>query len=303
MHIILKQKKEFHIFHKKGRCIRVFLLNPIIYSKKSLSESKQNNRKGTPGCTWQRGSMTVEAAVVLPILACVLAFLLFFFRMIQVGLSVQQVLEEAGREIAVYAQCEREENVAETVYLGMAKGIVWSKLRQDSNIGRYVEGKTAGISLAASSFGGDEICLQADYRMKFPVTLLGKRVFWMSQTTRYRKWTGWSAGQDDTDSETWVFVTETGTVYHRTSSCSYLTLTIRSVDEAAVEDCRNESGGKYKCCEKCAGKENRFQKVYITNYGDRYHTDLNCSGIKRNVEMVRLSEVEGKGACSKCWKQ
>lgn len=303
MHIILKQKKEFHIFRKKGRCIRVFLLNPILHSKKSLPESEQNNRKGTPGCTWQRGSMTVEAAVVLPILVCALAFFLFLFRMIQVGLSVQQVLEEAGREIAVYAQCEREEDVAETVYLGMAKGIVWSKLRQDSNIGKYVEGKTAGISLAESSFRGDEICLQADYRMKFPVTLLGKKVFWMSQTTRYRKWTGWSVGQGDTDGETWVFVTETGTVYHRTASCSYLTLTIRSVDEAAVGDCRNESGGKYERCEKCAGKENRFQKVYITNYGDRYHTDLNCSGIKRTVEMVRVSEVEGKGACSKCWKQ
>ena len=36
---------------------------------------------------------------------------------------------------------------------------------------------------------------------------------------------------------------------------------------------------------------------------NKYHTDLNCSGIKRTIEMIRLSDVEGKGACSKCWKE
>jgi len=40
-----------------------------------------------------------------------------------------------------------------------------------------------------------------------------------------------------------------------------------------IEKLRNESGGKYKPCERCCkGKNYNLEKaVWITNYGDRYH--------------------------------
>ena len=92
-----------------------------------------------------------------------------------------------------------------------------------------------------------------------------------------------------------------GEVYHQTSECTYLKLTIRSVNEADVINMRNDSGSKFRKCKLCKNTLNQFQKVYITNYGDRYHRDLNCSGIKRTIEMKKLSEVEEFKACSKCW--
>ncbi|MCQ2507536.1 MAG: pilus assembly protein, partial [Dorea sp.] len=42
--------------------------------------------------------------------------------------------------------------------------------------------------------------------------------------------------------------------------------------------------------------------VYVTDYGDRYHSSLSCSGLKRTVYSVPKSEAIGKGACSKCAK-
>ena len=61
----------------------------------------------------------------------------------------------------------------------------------------------------------------------------------------------------------------------------------------------NTSGKSYQACELC-GKNNFVSAVYITSYGTKFHTTINCSGLKRTVKSVPLSEVEGKGACSKC---
>ena len=116
--------------------------------------------------------------------------------------------------------------------------------------------------------------------MKFPVSLLGKKSFWLSQQTIYRKWTGWKDELGIQDGDRWVYIAEQGTVYHKTSGCTYLNLSIQSVEDVQIAEYRNESGEKYHKCELCADKINKFGRVYITNYGNKYHTDLNCSGIK-----------------------
>ena len=40
--------------------------------------------------------------------------------------------------------------------------------------------------------------------------------------------------------------------------------------------------------------------VFITDQGNRFHYDLNCSGIKRTIYMIRLSEVGNRKQCSRC---
>ena len=41
-------------------------------------------------------------------------------------------------------------------------------------------------------------------------------------------------------------------------------------------------------------------EIYITSQGNRYHTQLNCSGLKRTIYTVPLSQTGGRGRCSKC---
>ena len=87
-------------------------------------------------------------------------------------------------------------------------------------------------------------------------------------------------------------------VYHKDYHCSHLDLSIRMTHLELVEGLRNENGGKYYPCEHCV--KGNGGNIYITNSGDRYHSSLSCSGLKRTIYAIPISEAAGKGACSRC---
>ncbi len=247
-----------------------------------------------------KASYTLEAAVILPLLACFFVILLSFFRIMQVQLEVQQVMDETSRKLAVYAAMEESEETKKygAISMGLAKVLLVKGMEEQEHIADWVEGGCNGVSLLSSSVSGDEIDLVATYQVKMPVNLPMPYQFRIMQRSCSRKWTGWNGNADLQD--TWVYITETGTVYHTTTSCTHLELSIRSVSYADVDSYRSSGGGKYGACPICAKPDKGYHRVYITNYGSCYHADLNCSGIKRTIYQVRLSEVDGKRACSKC---
>ena len=115
-------------------------------------------------------------------------------------------------------------------------------------------------------------------------------------------WTGYDVEQgasDLTQEDPMVYVTETGTVYHTNRNCTYLNLSIEAVDAAVLEERRNQSGGKYYPCEIC-GRIGGYGMVYITGQGSSYHSSITCPGLKRTIYTIPLSQVGGRGRCSKC---
>ena len=100
-----------------------------------------------------------------------------------------------------------------------------------------------------------------------------------------------------------VYLTETGTVYHRSLDCSYLKLTISKVLYRDLANLRNSSGGKYKMCERCRHgiTPQDGEEVYITIYGDCYHKSHTCAGLSvqsgklcfRRWEIVRHAKKCG----------
>lgn len=253
--------------------------------------------KGAPRCPRLGAVFTLEAAVILPLMACFFVSILFFFRVMQVQLEVQKALNDTGRTLAVTLSGD---NSNEVIGLGEAKALFLKEMSGRKAAEQYISGGSLGISLLKSEFSQDEIYLRASYHVKLPI-----RIFWvwnfdMEQRADCRKWTGWNGAAGNGTGDTWVYVTETGTVYHTKSTCTHLELSIQSVGYEQLAVLRNEDGGKYRKCAQCGSSENAFGRVYITNQGDCYHTDLGCSGIKRTVYMIRLSEAGSRGACSRC---
>ena len=58
----------------------------------------------------------------------------------------------------------------------LQKSMFIAKAREDDNIRKFVTGNVFGITFSESSFEGNDICLRVHYQMKFPVSLLGKKV-------------------------------------------------------------------------------------------------------------------------------
>lgn len=119
---------------------------------------------------------------------------------------------------------------------------------------------------------------------------------------KYRKWNGYDvtgAKVFDEDEE-YVYITESGTSYHRSRGCSHLKVKIRCVTKQMLESTRNNNGEKYKPCEKCA--RNSSGLLFITEEGNKYHSSSACSGLKRTVKTVKLSEVGGRTPCKDCSK-
>lgn len=281
--------------------------------KKSLPESTGMNfshdtddrsddvrKKGVPQCILLSGVFTLEAAVILPLLATFFVSVLFFFRVMQVQLTVENALNRTGRLLAVYAAGEKGGQVLEKTGTVVATAFLVKELKEEPVIEEYVKGGKFGIYLLHSSFEGQDINLSAQCYMKLPVELLGKKTVKLSWNVVCRKWTGWEAdtGRDETDPV--VFVAETGSVYHRTEQCTYLKLSITSVKSDKIEQQRNENGGKYYACERCVESGMLPECLYITGQGDRYHSSLDCSGLKRTVYRIHLSEVGERRPCSRC---
>lgn len=83
---------------------------------------------------------------------------------------------------------------------------------------------------------------------------------------------------------------------YKNASCSHICLKITG--NAAIQNIVHSS--KYAACEKCIHKGSSLSAIFVTAYGDCYHSTLGCSGLKRTIKAVRLKDVGRLRPCSRC---
>lgn len=255
--------------------------------------------------------MTLEAAFVLPFFLFAVLNILFAVNIIGTQSRIGAALHQVGNRMA-FAGYVYENTVGSALpgelasvalSSGYARGQVISDVGSAYLTDSCIKGGAGGLSFAGSSVmeKGDIIDLRVSYRVKPLAGLMGFDGFLMSQRYYAKAWTGYDASgsvSDVTAEDPMVYITETGTVYHLNRECTYLNPAIEAVSAGAVRHKRNDSGEKYAPCGLCGAFPEG--EVYITRYGSSYHSRLNCPGLKRTIYTVPLSEVGGRGRCSKC---
>ena len=268
-------------------------LGKIIQNSPTHKEKKKRNKtrdyfflQEVPRSIFCKGSLTVEAALVFPLFLYVMVGLLFLFRVLQVTQITYGALAATGSRISLEAGV-REVTTGE-VFIGFQK-----ELKEADCPTQYIQGDSLGIQWKEVVLEGEYIELGIGYSCKIPVDLFGIRTIPIAQTVKVRKWTGArDDGAWEEDIDVWVYITPTGSVYHRERECTHLKLSIRAVGK---EEALQEG---YLQCLLC-GHENAVY-YYVTDEGKKYHTKLGCSGLKRTIYLIKLSEVEGRRACQRC---
>lgn len=245
----------------------------------------------------KRGSITLECAYCIPLFLLAAVCLIWTLEIRTTGLAIRCGMQEAGKQTA------QEMYLSPVFSSSRLESLIVESIGADRLEQSLVLGGSGGIDCGGSYMrpGSRILELKASYKIRLPIPLFAVPSVEYEETMRIKSWTGYEKeGLGGLESEETVYLTETGTVYHRNPHCTYLEPSIRMVSAAELEGLRNESEAKYYACERCGGGHSDL--VYITDYGTRYHGSLQCSGLKRTIYTVPLSEAKGRRPCGKCGK-
>ncbi|MCU6732160.1 TadE/TadG family type IV pilus assembly protein [Diplocloster agilis] len=239
--------------------------------------------------------MTVEAAVILPFVLFVLLSMMYFTEALRIQRQIQDAAVQTSLHMSQYAY---KGDLTQIYAYGKIKDYL-SKSEQDFSM---IKGGAAGIScfLSDTLDDADRVDLVVSYTLKLPYNVIGLPGIPVVQRACTRGWTGYEPDAYGKEEEQIVYVTEHGTVYHKTSECSHIDLTVRSADYQNLSSLRNAEGQKFSACEKCGGKPILAGRIFITNTGDCYHTTSECSGLKRGVLAIPISQAADYRPCSRC---
>ena len=240
--------------------------------------------------TCKRASLTIEAALILPMFMTGLLTLVSVLFMWLVSQRIQASLLLTSEELAMKLADGSTIPLSE-----VEKEIAGSIPAEDL---KYIENGTDGIDMSGSNIDDGEYI---ELVLNCNLVPLTNRFGLIHVPCRRRcfahKWVGYD--KPYFPNEQYVYVTEDSEVYHLDRECSHINLSVRATTAGEVTSHRNSSGGRYRPCEICHSSL-ADGTLYIADDGDRYHNSISCRGLKRTVRAIRISEIGDRRPCSRC---
>lgn len=246
-----------------------------------------------------RGSMTVEAALSGTLFFFVVISIISIIQILLVYDTVRQALVDTGRYVSVACYEEKEMNDRFLIYTSF-----YDHYSQYENQGIQT-GLDLGfdqISLLGSQIEKDtgNLVLKASYFLKPTLLYVPGIKVPVNQSLVMKPWTGYKRTSGETGSlqqNKTYYVAENAGVYHLSAQCSHLLLSISMTDKEAAQTGNNIHRQVYTPCEHCHSSY-VHASVYITENGNRYHSSLQCQGLKRTVSQV--TDTGQLSICSRC---
>ena len=133
--------------------------------------------------------------------------------------------------------------------------------------------------------------------MKLPVSFFEFGNIYLWQQNSFKKWTGDAVS----DPENYVYISQSGEVYHASSDCRSIQLSVKQTSYNKIDTLRGLDGQKYYPCSECIENTPQSGSVYYTEYGTLYHEEISCSALKRTVIKIPISDVGARRKCKYCY--
>lgn len=281
---------------KKGFC-----LNRISYGIKSF-KSHVGRISRFSSFHQLQGSMTVEAAMVLPLFLVFFLQISGFIEMLRLHSNLEYGLWKAGKTLMLYGTGEQlAEAVPELAvsYL-YVNGVLHSTLGQEYLNSSPLTLGSVGLNFLESDIitDEDEVKLTLTYQVSPKGQLLPFSYARLSNRFYGRAWTGYDVASQSVEMQV-AYVTEYGEVWHSTRECSHLKLTVQMISSTTLGNTRNCWGQSYAKCSFCA-KGVMPERLYVTQEGDCYHYEEECLGLTRHVKTVSWEARDKYRPCSRC---
>ncbi len=249
-----------------------------------------------------KASMTVEAALVLPLFLFFFLQISSFVEMLRLHSNLQYGLWKSGKALMLYGVAEE---VAAAVP-ELAVSYVYIKGSLISTLGKeYLDTSPLTFGSDGINFFESDIITESgevDVTVTYQVSPKGQILpfSYVRLSNRFfgKVWDGYeilSAGV----SEQVAYVTKYGEVWHSTRACSHLKLSIHTIPVSGLDNYRNQWGKGYAKCSFCSNGV-MPQRVYVTDEGDCYHYEEGCLGLTRHVQIIAWKEREKYRPCSRC---
>lgn len=269
--------------------------SPSYIEEAYLPASRHSDRIGK-----LKGSMTVEAAVVVPLLLMFFLHLGSCMEMLRLHGRLEYALWQTGRELTVFAAAQAGDDIPD-----VAVSYLYVNSRVQQILGKeYLDNSplvygSLGLNYLASEYQEDEnINIILTYQVSPPVTCFPFPYFRMTSRYYGRAWTGYDVGQE-AERIRYVYVTEDGVVWHSRADCTYLKLHIYDAPSEEIWMLRNADGERYRACSRCE-RYPLGEIAYLTQEGNRYHTVRDCPALVRRVHAVKWQENMSYRPCSRC---
>lgn len=242
-------------------------------------------------------SLTVEAAVIVPMFFFVIFLVWQIFLLLLFQLKIGEQVTETVLEYSYLGYVEQKGEQEDVDISWIYEVLLWEKFPEYKNI------TSKWISCKSKEDGTIFIEIKYDFLCEtvfFPTFSLP-----IVQTFQFYPY----FGEQDTDTlkevteekKEIVYMTEYGSVYHVSKACAYLNVKVESILVSNLTEKRNIDGQRYTECSKCI-QELQKEQVYISVGGTKYHSSLQCPAIKRTIIEKTKEEIEGVSVCHKCEK-
>lgn len=289
-------------------------------SAKIFHDSNLNSLERTSLSTHLSGIITVEASVILPIYIFVISTLLYLFNVLYIETIFQERLSEIARKISssyyvisTFSELPDEDKDKMNLFqdsfpTGLSSSIISTyyinniffndKILELIN-SNYITNNKNGISFIGTSFDSDtnELTIKMSYKINIPF-LPSLIELPITQYCKVNMYTGKHITDNQTPSDTYVYICISGNVYHTNKYCSYLlkyTSVVPTYSPALLE---------LLPCLQCRSQhldQHSLKYVYLTDSGDCYHYSLDCSTFTRGIYKVKYENIsDNYHICTRC---